>query len=44
MIRVAIKCRNDSKRRNDVKLLGAVIEIDNASGKAVSIQRVSAAI
>ena len=27
--------------RNDVKLQGAVIEIDNASGKAVKIQRVS---
>ena len=30
--------------RNDVKLLGAIIEIDNASGKATSIQRVSEAI
>ena len=27
--------------RNDVKLQGAVVEIDNASGKAVKIQRVS---
>ena len=27
--------------RNDVKLQGALIEIDNASGKAVNIQRVS---
>jgi len=27
--------------RNDVKLQGAVIEIDNTSGKAVKIQRVS---
>ena len=27
--------------RNDVKLHGAVVEIDNASGKAVKIQRVS---
>ena len=30
--------------RNDVKLQGAVIEIENASGKAVKIQRVSEAI
>jgi calcineurin-like phosphoesterase len=30
--------------RNDVKLLGAIIEIDNASGKAVKIQRVSEAV
>ena len=30
--------------RNDVKLQGAVIEVDNASGKAVKIQRVSEAI
>ena len=30
--------------RNDVKLQGAVIEIDDASGKAVKIQRVSEAI
>jgi calcineurin-like phosphoesterase len=30
--------------RNDVKLCGAVIEIDNASGKAVSIQRVAMAL
>jgi len=29
--------------RNDVKLQGAMIEIDNASGKAVNIQRVSEA-
>ena len=27
--------------RNDVKLQGAVVEIDNASGKALKIQRVS---
>jgi calcineurin-like phosphoesterase len=27
--------------RNDVKLQGAVVEIDSASGKAVKIQRVS---
>jgi calcineurin-like phosphoesterase len=27
--------------RNDIKLNGAVIEIDNTSGKAVKIQRVS---
>ena len=27
--------------RNDVKLQGAVVEIDNASGKAVKIQRIS---
>ena len=27
--------------RNDIKLQGAVVEIDNASGKAVKIQRVS---
>ena len=30
--------------RNDVKLNGAVIEIDNATGKALKIQRVSAAV
>jgi 2',3'-cyclic-nucleotide 2'-phosphodiesterase len=30
--------------RNDVKLHGAVIEIDNATGKAVNIQRVSEAV
>jgi calcineurin-like phosphoesterase len=30
--------------RNDVKLQGAVIEIDNASGKALKTQRVSEAI
>ena len=30
--------------RNDVKLHGAVIEIDDASGKAVKIQRVSEAV
>jgi 2',3'-cyclic-nucleotide 2'-phosphodiesterase len=30
--------------RNDVKLHGAVIEIDNASGKALNIQRISEAV
>jgi calcineurin-like phosphoesterase len=30
--------------RNDVKLLGAIIEIDNATGKATSIHRVSEAL
>jgi calcineurin-like phosphoesterase len=30
--------------RHDVKLQGAMVEIDNASGKAVKIQRVSEAV
>jgi len=30
--------------RNDIKLHGAVIEIDNATGKATKIQRVSEAL
>jgi hypothetical protein len=30
--------------RNDIKLHGAVVEIDNATGKALKIQRVSESI